>query len=311
MTTRPLAFNDFMRRCFRPCSERDPSDRAHCPICTEEYDRGIHQAIRIVVQPPAQCNHEFCRHCLEKIFSRRKTQGTANLCPLCRTRWFQAEYQDVSARNQSLENEANDAPLTQDSASRPPATVPLPQREPRPYIRNSRPSAPVARPQVPSTSHHGQEPTTPFSGGFPFSEGFPFFGTFPFSEGSPFANGFPFSGTSPFGQQAAPVTTASNTSQQPKGRPTNSRPAPGITDQPPSNRGTMRGSGSSKKVPLPHPREAELQRCTSALDARERDLAQRELRVERDRQELQRRQQEFNAMTEHARAYRRNRDANV
>ena len=73
----------------------------------------------------------------------------------------------------------------------------------------------------------------------------------------------------------------------------------------------MRGSGSSKKVPLPHPREAELQRRTSALDARERDLAQRELRVERDRQELQRRQQEFNAMTEHAGAYRRNRDANV
>ena len=294
-----------MRRCFRPCSERDPSDKAHCPICTEEYDRRIHQAIRIVVLPSAQCNHEFCRHCLEKIFSRRKTQGTANLCPLCRTRWFQAEYQDVSARNQSLENEANDAPLTQDSASRPPATVPPPQREPRPYIRNSRPSALVARPQVPSTSHHGQEPTTPFSGGFPNSEGFPFLGTFPFSDRSP------FSGTSPFGQQAATVTTASNTSQQPKGRPTNSRPAPGITDQPPSNRGTMRGSGSSKKVPLPHPREAELQRRTSALDARERDLAQRELRVERDRQELQRRQQEFNAMTEHARAYRRNRDANV
>ncbi|CAN9398824.1 unnamed protein product [Alternaria alternata] len=287
MATRPLAFNDFMRRCFRPCNERDPSDKAHCPICTEEYDRGIHQAIRIVVQPPAQCNHEFCRHCLEKIFSRRKTQGTANLCPLCRTRWFQAEYQDVSASNQSLENEANDAPLTQDSASRPPATVPPPQCEPRPYIRNSRPSAPVARPQVPSTSHHGQEPTTPFS------EGFPFFGTFP------------------FGQQAAPVTTASNTSQQPNDRPTNSRPAPGITDQPPSKRGTMRGSGSSKKVPLPHPREAELQRRTSALDVRERNLAQRELRVERDRQELQRRQQEFNAMTEHARAYRRNRDANV
>ncbi|KAF7676578.1 hypothetical protein GT037_006083 [Alternaria burnsii] len=328
MATRPLAFSDFMRRCFRPCSERDPSDKAHCPICTEEYDRGIHQAIRIVVQPPAQCNHEFCRHCLEKIFSRRKTQGTANLCPLCRTRWFQAEYQDVSARNQSLENQANNAPLTQDSASRQPATsneehlrrpvtVPPSQREARPYIRNSRPFAPVARPHAPSRSHHGQKPTTqfsggfPFSGGVPFSGGFPFFGTFPFSEGSPFANGFPFSGTSPFGQQAAPVTSAPNTSQQPNGRPTNRRPAPGTSDQPPSKRGIMGGSGSSKKVPSPRPREAELQRRTSALDARERDLAQRELRVERDRQELQRRQREFNAMTEHARAYRRNPDANV
>ncbi|KAG9185641.1 hypothetical protein G6011_06972 [Alternaria panax] len=323
MATLPLAFADFVRRCLKLCGERNPSDEAHCPICTEKYDRGHRQAARVVVQLPAQCNHEFCRRCLCKIFARRKIQENANLCPLCRTTWFKTEYESVSARNQHLGDGADNAPPPHSSASRPFATpnnafprdsvtVPPVQREPRPYARTSRQPPLVARPRISTTP-------TQDSGDW---RSFPVYlyrevhaaiaadrakeaPTMPQVASSSPHHGpglaTPFSGTFPFGQQAASTTTTSQRPQQSYGQATNNRPAPGVYNHPPNETGTTtRGSGRNRAVPPLSPREVEFQRRAADLDAREAQLAQRELHAERERQEMQRRRQEFNTLTEQA-----------
>jgi len=128
METAPLACAGFIRRCLKPCSERNPPQEAHCPICTEEYDRSSHKALRVVVQPPAQCNHEFCQACLEKIFARRKTQDNTNLCPLCRAVWFQAEYESHSARSRRLTKEATEILGASNSARQSPYPEPTQSR---------------------------------------------------------------------------------------------------------------------------------------------------------------------------------------
>ena len=183
MEAAPLACAQFIRRCLKPCSERNPPQEAHCPICTEEYDRSSHKAMRVVVQPPAQCNHEFCQACLEKILARRKTQDNTNLCPLCRAVWFQAEYESLSARSRRLTEEAtevlgagNSAPslfagvpegpageTMSSSIGRDTDPVPQPTRTPRPYARTSQPRPRATQSPTTSgdTSYRGNWRTEP------------------------------------------------------------------------------------------------------------------------------------------------------
>ena len=68
----------------------------------EEYDRSGRQAMRIEIELPAPCKHEFCRSCLDKMFARRKRQDGVNLCPICRAVWFEAEYEGSETRARRL-----------------------------------------------------------------------------------------------------------------------------------------------------------------------------------------------------------------
>jgi hypothetical protein len=328
MATPPLAFSDFRRRCLSLCDERHPPEEAHCPICTEGYDRSEHQALRITLQPPAQCDHEFCRKCLNKIFSRRKTQDNTNICPLCRAIWFQAEYESRSTRNRRLADEAINPSLpnpfipttptvpeqpSSNTTRRASAPVPPPTRRSQPYRRSGRRVPPTNQAQTtagqtqgsynwrqsrpytwrelqaertvpqaaPPRQPHGLDPTVPPPRTFQFS------------------------------QQAPPNATASQRSEESSGQPTDDRPATGVFNYPPDERDTARGSERSRAVPPLPAREAELQRRAAALNDREAQLRQGEQRLERERQELQQRQREFDALSEHARQFLRNRDAHM
>ncbi|KNG51753.1 hypothetical protein TW65_01150 [Stemphylium lycopersici] len=98
MAPSPPSFSSFKRNHLKACGERDPPEDAHCPICTEEYNRSKHRAMRIQVVLPAPCSHVFCRTCLNAIFAKRKEQHGRNRCPICLAVWFEAEYESAEAQ---------------------------------------------------------------------------------------------------------------------------------------------------------------------------------------------------------------------
>ena len=332
METAPLPCAQFIRRCLKPCSERNPPQEAHCPICTEEYDRSTHKALRVVIQPPAQCNHEFCQACLEKIFARRKTQDNTNLCPLCRAVWFRAEYESLSARSRRLTEEATEVLRASNSASAPSLFVPedpaeetmsestrrdtgpllQPARTPRPYARTSQHRPPATQSSAASgdTRYSGDWRTEPV---FTHRE---------------------FHAALAAGQAAAGRTEPPSTSSGPHipaaahpARPTpqpfqfgqqrTPSPAPPHRAQfnyPPddSNSTNSTRQGEQNRAAPPQAFQSlEFQRRSADLDAREARLTQREGELRRMRQALERREQDFSAFCERGRQLFRGRDGGV
>jgi len=328
METAPLACAEFIRRCLKLCSERNPPQEAHCPICTEEYDRSSHKAMRVVVQPSAQCNHEFCQACLDKIFVRRKTQDNTNLCPLCRAVWFQAEYESHSARSRRLTEEAtevlragNAAPslfvpedpmgdTTSDSTGRDTNPRPQPMRTPRPYARTS-------QPRPPTTQSRTAFRDTRYSGDW---------------RAEPVFTHREFHAALAAGQAAAgrteppPTTSGPHTAAHPA-RPTPQPfqfgqqrtpfPAPSQRAQfnyPPDNSNSTNYTrqGEQNRAAPPHAFQSlEFQRSSANLDAREARLTQREGELRRMRRALERREQDFNAFCERGRQLFRGRNEGV
>ena len=330
MEPAPLACAQFIRRCLKLCSERDPPQEAHCPICTEEYDRSSHKAMRVVVQPPAQCNHEFCHACLEKIFARRKTQDNTNLCPLCRAVWFQAEYESLSARSRRLTEEAtevlrasNSAPslfagvpegpageTMSDSARRDTNPLLQPARTPRPYARTSQPRPPATQSRTTSgdTSYRGNWRTEPV---FTHRE---------------------FHAALAAGQAAAgrteppPTTSGPHIASHParptpqpfqfgqQRTPSSAPPQRAQFNYPPddSNSTNSTRQDAQNRAAPPHAFQSlEFQRRSADLDAREARLREREGELRRMRQSLERREQDFNAFCERGRQLFRGRNEGV
>jgi hypothetical protein len=180
MAPKLMSFEAFHRTCLTACGERDPPDEANCSICTEEYDRAEHQAMRVHVALPMPCYHKFCRECLTSLFARQKIQGGVNLCPLCRAPWFKAEYESPQAQARRQAEQAANTVRPSASTANPffgptfassanpflsssrtstysnqtttsttqtfgDAPQPPPQRAPRPYARTGRAQAGAAR----------------------------------------------------------------------------------------------------------------------------------------------------------------------
>ncbi|KAI4667659.1 uncharacterized protein J4E88_010179 [Alternaria novae-zelandiae] len=330
METTPLACAQFIRRCLKPCTERNPPQEAHCPICTEEYDRSTHKAIRVVIQSPAQCNHEFCQACLEKIFARRKTQDNTNLCPLCRAVWFKAEYESLSARSRRLTEEAtevlragNSAPslfagvpegpageTMSDSTRRDTDPVPQPMRTPRPYARARQP-----RPSTTESSAGSRD--TRYSGDWR---------TEPVFTHREFHAALA-AGQAAAGQPEPPATTSvPHTSSHPprstpqpfqfgqQPTPYSALPQRAQFNYPPddSNSTNSTRQGEQNRAAPPQAFQSlEFQRRSADLDAREARLTRREGELRRMRQALERREQDFNVFCERGRQLFRGRDGGV
>lgn len=89
-------FSTFRAHNLRPASFPGDATPDVCSLCLEPYDEHDHRAIQIVHET---CHHIFGNSCLEDMFNHRATdlEGALNRCPICRTRWFRAEY--LTGRN--------------------------------------------------------------------------------------------------------------------------------------------------------------------------------------------------------------------